>query len=154
MKVEICSRKAVQTLIDASFPENTAVISFYSPKVGRRDDYMPVDYRGKPERLMHVCAHDIDIEALPSFGLTYDTYMPDADRLAEFIIRAAEEELDIICQCDYGQSRSAACAAAILEYFDRSGISIFADYRYYPNQLVFNKILDALKKRGNPRITP
>ena len=56
--------------------------------------------------------------------------------------------MDIICQCDYGQSRSAACAAAILEHFERNGISIFADYRYYPNQLVFNKVLKALKRRN------
>ena len=52
---------------------------------------------------------------------------------------------DIICQCDYGQSRSAACAAAILQHFEGRGIDIFADYRYYPNQLVYHKIFDALK---------
>ena len=145
VKVEIYSRKAVQALIDGAFPEKTAVISFYSPQIARRSDYHPVDYCGKPERLMHVCANDIDIEALASFGLTYETYMPDADRLAAFIKEAAADGYDFICQCDYGQSRSAACAAAILEYFCRNGISVFADYRYYPNQLVFNKILDALK---------
>ena len=43
MKVEICSRKAIQRLIDGEFPRNTAVISFYSPKDARRDDHMPVD---------------------------------------------------------------------------------------------------------------
>lgn len=146
MKVEIYSRKAVQALIDGEFPKKTAVISFYSPKIARRDDYAPVDYRGKPERLMHVCANDIDIETLPSFGLDYETYMPDADQLAKFIRDAAAEGYDFICQCDYGQSRSAACAAAILQYFEQAGIWVFADYRYYPNQLVFNKIYDALKK--------
>ena len=148
MKVEIYSRKAIQTLIDGEFPKKTAVISFYSPKDARRDDYAPVDYRGKPERLMHVCASDIDIETLPSFGLTYESYMPDADRLAAFIHAAEKDGFDFICQCDYGQSRSAACAAAIREYFEKSGIWVFADYRYYPNQLVFNKIYDALKQGG------
>ena len=147
MKVDIYSRKAIQPLIAGEFPNNTAVISFYSPKDARRDDYLPVDYRGRPERLIYVCANDIDIETLPSFGLTYETYMPDAQKLAEFIRQAAEDGLDFICQCDYGQSRSAACAAAIREFFERTGIEIFADYRYYPNQLVFNKIYDALKER-------
>lgn len=146
MKVEILSRKAVRSLIDGGFPPRTAVISFYSPKSGRRDDYAPVDYRGGPERLMYVCAHDVDIDALPGFGLTYETYMPEARALAEFIRSAVGDGCDIICQCDYGQSRSAACAAAILEYYCRSGITVFADYRYYPNQLVFNKIYDALKE--------
>jgi hypothetical protein len=34
---------------------------------------------------------------------------------------------------------------AISDLKDRYGISIFADYRYYPNKLIFNKVLDALK---------
>ena len=45
-------------------------------------------------------------------------------------------------------SSSAACAAAILEYFNGTGISIFADYRYYPNQVVYHKIMDALTRYG------
>jgi len=145
MKVNIFSREAIQTMIDGSFPDKTAVISFHSPKTGSRADYDPVDYRGKPARLIYVCAHDIDIDTLPHFGLTYETYMPQVGELAKFIKSAAEADMDIICQCDYGQSRSAACAAAILEYYERTGISVFADYRYYPNQLVFNKVLDALR---------
>ena len=44
---------------------------------------------------------------------------------------------------EYGQSRSAACAAAIREHF-MGGIEIFANYRYYPNQLVYNKLKAAL----------
>ena len=145
MKVDIFSREAVWNLIEGTFPEKTAAISFYSPQTGRRSDYAPVDYQGKAERIFHVCAHDVDIDALPRFGLTYESYMPEAGELAEFIRRAVGDGLDIICQCDYGQSRSAACAAAILEYYERSGIEIFADYRYYPNQMVFNKILGALR---------
>ena len=148
MNVSIYSRNDVQELIDAEFPKNTAVISFYSPKATKARDYAPVDYRSKPERLMYVCAPDIDIETLPSYGLTYETYMSEVDELADFIDSAISDGLSIICQCDYGQSRSAACAAAIIEYYEHDGISIFADYRYYPNQLVFNKIYDALKKLG------
>ncbi len=146
MKVDIFSRKDIQRLIEGDFPANTAVISFHSPEDGRRGDYRPVDYRGRPERLYYVCAHDIDIGTLPSFGLTCEEYMPDVSELAGFIRQAAADGLDFICQCDYGQSRSAACAAAIREYFDRSGIEVFADYRYYPNQLVYNKIINALRE--------
>ena len=50
---------------------------------------------------------------------------------------------------DYGQSRSAGCAAAILEHFYRRGIDIFADYKYYPNQVVYHKIFDALSIISN-----
>lgn len=42
---------------------------------------------------------------------------------------------------------SACCAAAILEYFDGTGISAFADYGYYPNQVVYHKVMDALTKQ-------
>ena len=145
MKVEIYSRKAIEAMIEGQFPQNTAVISFYSPKASRRGDYAPVDYRGRPARAFFMCAHDIDIDALDDFGLTYETYMPDVKELAAFIEKAAADGMDIICQCDYGQSRSAACAAAISEHFFGTGIRIFADYRYYPNQLVFNKIYEALE---------
>lgn len=87
------------------------------------------------------------LKSLEDFGLTFDTYFPEADELAVFILQAEQDGLDILCQCEYGQSRSAACAAAIREYFYHDGISVFADYRYYPNQMVFNKTLSALKNK-------
>ena len=75
----------------------------------------------------------------------------DEEEIAAFIYQAKEDGLDIICQCEYGESRSSACAAAILEHFEKNRISIFADYRYYPNQVVYHKVFDALenyKKKG------
>lgn len=147
MNVDIYSRKAVEELLEKGFPENTAVISFYDPpNICTGEVTKPVDYQGKAERVFYVSIYDIDIEVLPDFGLTYDTYFPEADRLAEFIMKARDDCLNIICQCEYGQSRSAACAAAILEYYFCRGISVFADYRYYPNQLIYNKIKNALEK--------
>ena len=68
-------------------------------------------------------------------------------------IKSVAEGYDIICQCEYGQSRSAACAAAIKEHYGKRGIEIFADYRYYPNQLVFNKLLCALKAEGSENVS-
>lgn len=149
MQVSILSRKVAKELIATQFPKNTAVISFYDPPSKRhKDDYGPLNYQGKCERLFRVAIHDIDIDILEDYGLTYDTYLPEVNELAQYILSAKQDGLDIICQCEYGQSRSAACAAAIKEYFDHSGISVFADYRYYPNQLVFNKVLNALKEQG------
>ena len=146
MKAAIHSRESIEALIHSgSLPENTAVVSFYSPKRNNPGDYAPVDYHALPTRLFYACVPDIDIETLPHFGLTLDTYFENVNELAMFIRSAVADGLDIICQCDYGQSRSAACCAAILEYYERTGITIFADYRYYPNQLVFNKVLTALR---------
>lgn len=148
-KVEILSRNDAEHLIENGFPTSTAVISFYDPKSRHPEyDYTPVDYKGKCERYLGVCVRDIDIEILGDYGLTFESYLPEANEIAKFILSAQKDGLDIICQCEYGQSRSSACAAAIREYFDGTGIEIFADYRYYPNQLIFNKLLNALKECG------
>ncbi len=145
MKVDIYSRKAIEKLLQNNFPKNAAVISFYdpvNPRTGESDK--PVDYSHTANRVFTIAIHDIDLEVLQKYGLTYDTYFPEADDLAKFIYSAYNDNLNIICQCEYGQSRSAACASAILEHFYHNGISVFADYRYYPNQMVFHKVFDAL----------
>ena len=123
MKVMVYSRKAVESLLRNGFPENTAVISFYDP-IDRRNknDYAPVDYSGKIGRVFYVPIYDIDIEVLGDFGLTYETYFPEVNVLAKFIDKAKNDGMDIICQCEYGQSRSAGCAAAILEHYEHRGI--------------------------------
>ena len=77
--------------------------------------------------------------------MNYDDYFTEAEELAEFVMEAQSDGLDIICQCEYGQSRSAGCAAAILEFFYGKGISVFSDYRYWPNQMIFHKLYDALE---------
>ena len=152
-KIEIMSREMAETLIVEGFPEHVAVISFCDPKTKRTpQDYAPVNYTGICNRVFSVAIHDIDLEILADFGLTFESYFPEAKDLARFIIKNIAEGRNIICQCEYGQSRSAACAAAIKEYYDRRGIEIFADYRYYPNQLIFNKLLDALKAEGLPDV--
>ena len=146
MKVEIYSKKAIKELMDKGFPQNVAVISFYTPNNKREGMQSPVDYSGLCNNVFYVGIPDIDIEILAEYGYTYESYLAQADDLANFIREAKANNLDIICQCDYGQSRSAACAAAILQHFERRGIDIFADYRYYPNQLVYHKIFDALER--------
>ena len=147
MTVKIYSRKTMEALLSKSKIENTAIISFHDPMGhGRRclEDYEPIDFTGKCDRVMQIALHDLDPEALSDFGLSVETYFPEADALAEFIYKAKEDGLDIICQCEYGQSRSAGCAAAILQHFSKNGIDVFTDYRYYPNQLVYHKVFDAL----------
>lgn len=51
----------------------------------------------------------------------------------------------LIIQCEHGESRSAAIAAAFREYYYRKGIDIFADERYCPNKSIYRKILMMLK---------
>jgi len=149
MTVKIYSRKSMEGLLAKGKIEKTALISFHDPiGRGRRhlEDYKPIDFTGKCDRVMQIALHDLDPEALADFDLTEETYFPEANSLAEFIYKAKEDGLDVICQCEYGQSRSAGCAAAILQHFDGRGIDVFVDYRYYPNQLVYHKVFDALTK--------
>lgn len=149
MKVSIYSKEAVEELLQRKQKlNNIAVISFYDPPGAKGDRAMPVDYGNKVDMLFQVAVNDIDLDVLPEYEFTYETYFTEADELAEFIFEAKEKGMDIICQCEYGQSRSAACAAAIIEYFEHNGISVFADYRYYPNQLIYHKVFDALVDFG------
>ena len=146
MKVEIYSRDAARKLISKGFPQNTAVISFYTPTSKRKKMESRVDYSDVCDKVFYVGIPDIDIEILSEYGYTYETYLAEAEDLAKFIYEMKANGCDIICQCDFGQSRSAACAAAILEHFEGRGIDVFADYSYYPNQLVYHKIFDALER--------
>ncbi len=145
MHIEIHYRESMEELLKEGIPNNTAIISFCDPITSRTPKgYAPVDYSGISNPVMQIALHDIDLEILPDYGLTEATYFPESQALAAFICTAKNAGMNILCQCEYGQSRSAACAAAILEYFCKSGITIFADYRYYPNQLVYHKVYDAL----------
>ena len=110
----ILSRSAAEKLLQDGFPRNTFVISFYDPPSKRTGQVsQPPDYRGMPLDVFYVPLHDIDLEILEKYGLSYDTYFPEAPALAAFIYDAMENGGNIVCQCEYGQSRSAACAAAI-----------------------------------------
>lgn len=145
MKIKIYSRKAITDLIENDFPKNAAVVSFYTPRRKEKSEEIRVNFQNVCEKVFYVGVHDIDLQILGDYDYTYETYLSEAASLAKFIYDAKAEGLNIICQCDFGQSRSAACAAAILQHFEGRGIDIFADYLYYPNQLVYHKIFDALE---------
>ena len=147
MTVSVYSREAIESVIaDGKFPKNTAVISFCDPALKHIDkDYSRVDYGDACNDVFYCEVDDLDLDYLSEKGYTYDSYFPEVTELAEFINKAYRDGKDIICQCEYGQSRSAGCAAAILEHFYRRGIEIFAEYKYYPNQVVYHKVFDALE---------
>ena len=151
MNVSIYSKKATEKLIaDKNFPENTAVISFFDPASKHSGkSYSHIDYSEVCQNVCYCEVEDLDHDYLSAKGHTYDSFFPEADETAKFIFNAYNSGMNIICQCDYGQSRSAGCAAAILEFFYHTGITVFADYKYYPNQVIYHKIYDALEKTKN-----
>ena len=146
MKISVYSKAAIERIIaEGKFHKDTAVISFCDID---KDDSR-VDYSSVCRDVFFCEVDDLDFDYLSKKGYTYKTYFPEADDLAKFIVKAVSENKNIICQCEYGQSRSAGCAAAIKEYFYNDGISVFADYNYYPNQVVFHKVYDALVKMNS-----
>ena len=44
-----------------------------------------------------------------------------------------------------GKAEVPVAQRLLLEHFYGTGISVFVDYRYYPNQVVYHKVLDALE---------
>ena len=127
MKIKICSRKTVERLLQGQFPENTVAISFYDP-----DGKAPVDYSGKADNVLFVPLDDLQKE------------LPESGKIARFINDAKANGLNIICQCESGQSRSAGCAAAILEHYYHTGQSVFDNDWYRPDEMVYYSVLDAL----------
>ena len=69
-----------------------------------------------------------------------------AEEIAGFVKSVSDKADVLICHCEYGQSRSPGLAAAVRQYYGKDGIEIFADDRYYPNKLVYSKVLAALEK--------
>ena len=77
MDIKIYSRQAIEQLLKGDFPKNTAVISFSDP-TGGDDACAPVVFGEKVKYVFKVAIHDIDLSVLPEFGLTYETYFPEA----------------------------------------------------------------------------
>ena len=146
MNVKIYSIKELNDRLKEGKLENTLLIAFYDPQYNS-----PEDFSGKAERVITLPIPDLDKEDLEEYGYTVDTYFTQAENVVEFIINCVREGMDIACQCEYGESRSAGCAAAIKEFYDENGIEIFADYRYYPNKIIYNKLLAALRKKREQR---
>lgn len=144
MEVTIVSGKGLEQLILTGVPKKTAIICFCDTTEEKENIRLPAGY--EETAVFRIILDDLDIEELEEFGFSVDTFFPEAEELARFIYRSYETKQNILCRCMYGESRSAACAAAILEHFYGKGISIFRDYRYVPNKLVFNKVYEALQK--------
>ena len=67
-----------------------------------------------------------------------------AKQVADFVSEVWDKVDVIICQCEHGQSRSAAIAAAFMQFKYQNGIEIFVDDNYYPNKFVYRKVFNSL----------
>ena len=137
MNIFIYSREQLRDAARKDFPFNTAVISFCD------EGSDPLDMKGKPIAEISKCINDVRWVEHPE-----KWHRKDFDDVAEFIQECISHGYDIICQCEFGVSRSSACAMAIKEYVFGNGIDIFRNYDYYPNQIFFNNIYDGLLRNG------
>lgn len=139
----IFSRKQIEKLAQSSFQPKTALISV------RDSDTEAPKLKYKPLWILQLVFDDISSDEIEDYkGKEYTLFDEDmAEKIADFVTVHKEKAEMIICQCEYGQSRSAAIAAALAEFFYKSGVEIYADDRYYPNKLVFRLTLKALMKK-------
>ena len=147
MKVEIHSIQSLKRRAHKPFAPDTALIS-----IGDFGKELPLlEY--KPAHILRmefddVTPSEIDYESSERYAFRLFSE-EQANQIADFVYRYWESRGTLICQCHYGQSRSAAVAAAIKEHFYHNGIEIFADEqeRYCPNVYVFRLTLRALRNR-------
>ena len=156
MEIAIFNRDQIEALSQGGFAPHTALISITDA------GWQYATLGDKPEFLLQIAFDDVDNDVfVDELGrsptgeeqsrIEAKYYMLTDDqacKIAEFILSVKDKAELLICQCEHGQSRSAAVAASVLEYINKSGIEIFADDNYYPNKMVFKKVLGQLKKRG------
>ena len=154
MKIKIMSRSAVEKYTETVFNEKTAIISITD--FGCEFAF----FKNLPDYLCQVAFDDVDNdviidelgkhareEEIKEIETKYYMFNNNqAKVIAEFYFSICDKVDCLICQCEHGQSRSAAVAAAILEFRSRKGIAVFSDDRYYPNKVVFRKVLTSLKE--------
>ena len=142
MTVKIFDFESIEARAQKPFAPGTAIIS-----IGDNGNESP-KLKYAPDYIIRLEFEDIAPDELDDEGRNPDHIFNDeqAREIAGFIYNVKDKTDTIICQCEYGQSRSAGLAAAIREHFHGDGIDIFADDRYYPNKLVFRKVLNALNE--------
>lgn len=153
MRIGILNRPDIEELATRPFKDITALISI----TDFDDEYAELE--NKPEHLLQIKFDDVDNDIfldmqgnlLPkekheSIAEKYRIITDEqAKEIADFIIRVKDKVDVLLCQCEHGQSRSAAVAAAVTEYLYGDGIKVFSSDEYFPNKVVFRKIYENLK---------
>ena len=138
IKIEIESRKSIAIRAKEPFSPFTSLISIADANA----DFEVLEY--EPTHVLQVKFDDVDESDEPQ-DKHHILTDEQAKEIADFIMKANTLANTLIIQCEYGQSRSAAIAAAARQYYFGDGIEIFADERYYPNRFIYQKALNALR---------
>lgn len=154
MKIQIMGRIALEELARSPFDSKVAIISITDVNSS------PVSLKNEPHKILKLSFEDIDNDLIVEelgyhptqehrnyIEQKYNMFSQEqSNQISEFY-KNIKGRIDIlICQCEHGQSRSAAVAAAILEFESKRGIAVFSNDRYYPNKIVFRRVLKSLKQ--------
>ena len=141
MNLQVCDRTRLTELAEQPFTDKTAVISICD------SDAPAVELKYQPDYLLRLVFDDV--YTLPDFGadnkMGFVSFSKEqAEDIAKFVLQHKDEVTTIICQCEMGQSRRAAVAAAISEWLNGDGIRFFADERYSPSLVVFKTLYNLI----------
>ena len=154
MKILITDRNGIENLCLNPFEVSSALISITDY------EYSFVNLKYKPKYILQLAFDDVPVG--DGFEEEYGRQLNQSEiKQLEYRFHSMSEEQTnelisfynkvkskvelMICQCEHGQSRSAAIAAAFSEYAYGNGIDIFSDDRYYPNKSIFRQVLRKLK---------
>lgn len=90
-----------------------------------------------------------DITCLIDGCVLFDDSM--AHNIIQFVNTWKYEADTFVVHCDAGISRSAAVCAAIRRHLGLEDMSIFDNYRYNPNPLVYYTMMEQIKDGYNPK---
>ena len=138
-----------------------AIISIGEPESQQGESPDQAKFANNKQRigLLRLQFYDIDITSLTNNGYIIEVQKAlkkyehglFTDEHAEQILNFVEDMKDkielLICHCEAGISRSSGTAAAILRILTGSDNKIFNDPKYFPNMLVYRKILNEWERR-------
>ncbi len=142
MEIRVCSRGELAREAYHPFEKKTAVISIVD------SDAEPVVLKHQPHYLLRQSFDDF-VDTYDFFEDCDDVLIPvlfsedQAQEIVSFVNRCKDDVDLLICQCEFGQSRSAAVAAAVADVIAGNGKRFFEDNRYSPNRRVFEMLRKA-----------
>lgn len=153
MEIVIFNRAQIEELSANGFAPKTALLSITDA------GWKFANLKSKPDYLLQLAFDDVDNDVFIDELGCYPTDSHDritiekkynmlsnsqAEQISNFFFSVKDKAELFICQCEHGQSRSAAVATALLEYISKSGIMIFSNDDYYPNKMVFKRVYQYL----------
>ena len=156
MIIQIESRESVELRAKQPFPPHTALITITNI------DYDFAKLENKPWQTLRLQFDDVSsdlftdvlgrkptADEFKKLAKKYHMFnYEQATEVAEFVEHIQNNGAEVlVCQCEYGQSRSAGIAAAVRQWLYSDAIEIFTDDRYYPNKAVYRMTLTAIQQR-------